>query len=80
MNDVMKIRMAPFVLAIAACLLAGCGTYSAVSERRPHFVPVPVGGGVLTNAEAEIAQGLRQEQRQPAIALDEFLAAARIAE
>src|SRR5204862_7503505 len=43
----MNIRIAPLALALAACALAGCATYSKVSERRPSFNPVPPGHGEL---------------------------------
>ena len=60
----MKIRITRFALAIGVCALAGCGTYAEVSEKRPRFLPKPVGRGVLVNAEAEIAKQLGQRPRQ----------------
>src|SRR4051794_34107595 len=67
-------------LTVATSGLAGCGTYSTVSERRPHFVPRPAGRGVLARAEGEIAKALREARRKPDGALDEFLDAAMTAE
>jgi pimeloyl-ACP methyl ester carboxylesterase len=68
------------IAAVAACAIAGCTSYSEVSERRPLFRPIPVGLGVLVNAEAEIAKGLREDRSKPVDALDEYLAAAQTAE
>jgi pimeloyl-ACP methyl ester carboxylesterase len=76
----MKIRIARFAFAVAACVLSGCASYSEVSERRPLFHPVPVGLGQLENAEADIAKGLREDRSKPTDALDEYLAAAQTAE
>jgi pimeloyl-ACP methyl ester carboxylesterase len=73
----LKIRIACFVLAISACGLAGCTTYSEVNEKRPFFRPVPVGRGVLANAEAEIEKAQRQDRSKPLGSLDEYLAAAQ---
>lgn len=72
----------PFILLLAgaAGVLAGCGAYSKVSEKRPRFVPNPVGRGVLVGAEAEIATALRHERSKPLGALDDYLDAARTAE
>ena len=80
MPEHMKIRITRFALAIGVCALAGCGTYSEVSEKRPRFLPKPVGRGVLVSAEAEIAKALGQERSKPAGALDEYMDAAMTAE
>ena len=76
----MKFHFTHFACGIAAFALAGCGTYSDVSERRPSFLPKPVGRGVLASAEAEIAKALREERSKPDGALDEYLDAAMTAE
>ena len=76
-----RTRVAPFAVALlAAGALAGCATYSDVTETRPIFRPIPAGTGALVQAEAEIDKGLRQDRREPIAALDEFLAAAKTAQ
>ena len=82
MNEHLRLtRFTQFaVVLIVACAFVGCGTYSEVNERRPSFHPVPAGRGALANAEAEIAKGLQQDRSKPTGALDEYLAAAQIAE
>jgi pimeloyl-ACP methyl ester carboxylesterase len=70
-----------FAFAIAACAFLGCAAkYSEVTERRPFFHPVPVGTGVLVNAEAEIAKAQQEDRSKPIGALDEYLEAAQLAE
>src|SRR5689334_1594105 len=66
--------------ALAAALLVSCATYSDVSEKRPHFIPRPVGGGILAFAEMEITKALATERREPLVALNTYLEAARTAE
>jgi len=73
------IRSPNFALAIIiACALAGCATYSKVSERRPHFHPIRSAVGGLANAEAAIAKGLH-DRSNPLAALDEYMSAAETA-
>jgi pimeloyl-ACP methyl ester carboxylesterase len=70
-----------FAVAIALCALVGCSAkYSEVTERRPFFHPVPAGTGVLVNAEAEISKAQQEDRSKPTGALDEYLAAAQLAE
>jgi pimeloyl-ACP methyl ester carboxylesterase len=69
-----------FALAIIiACALAGCATYSRVSERRPRFHPIASAVGRLANAEAEIAKALQIDRSNPLAALDEYMSAAETA-
>jgi pimeloyl-ACP methyl ester carboxylesterase len=69
-----------FALAIIiACALAGCATYSKVSERRPRFRPIASAVGRLANAEAAIAKGLQLDRSKPLAALDEYMSAAETA-
>lgn len=70
--------MNTFMLAVAvlrACALAGCSTYSKVSEKRPRYQPL-VATGVVTKAETEIVEALRRERRDPLAALGGYLTAA----
>jgi hypothetical protein len=50
------------IAALAAALsLAGCAQYAEVAEKRPHFMPSPVGLGVLQGAEKAITNALRRD-------------------
>ena len=74
--------MNTIMLAVAvftACALAGCSTYSKVSEKRPRYQPLGVATGTVTKAEAEIVEALRRERRDPLAALGGYLAAAETA-
>jgi len=64
----------------AAGGLAGCATYSEVTERQPSFTPIPAGRGELVSAESEITRALNQDRSKPLTALDEYLNAAMLAE
>jgi hypothetical protein len=66
-----------FLCLLGALALTGCGTYSKVSEKRPSFLPNPIGRGVLAGAEAEITKALHHERSRPIDALDDYLEAAR---
>ena len=69
-----------FIAALAAALLfAGCAQYAAVAEKRPRFMPNPVGLGVLQGAEKAITNALRRDRREPIAALGEYLTAAETA-
>ena len=65
--------MRAVVPLLMAFLIIGCTPYAKVSERRPVFVPQEV-----TPAESRkfIADGLRQERREPLAALGMYLHAA----
>ena len=74
--------MNTIMLAVAvftACALAGCSTYSKVSEKRPRYQPLGVATGAVTKAEAEIVEALRRERRDPLAALGGYLTAAETA-
>ena len=74
------IRYPNLVLAIiVACALAGCTTYSKVSERRPRFRPIASAVGELANAQAAIAKALQLDRSNPLAALGEYMSAAEIA-
>ncbi len=64
---------------IVACALAGCATYSKVSERRPRFRPIASAGGGLANAQAAIAKALQLDRSNPLAALGEYVSAAETA-
>src|SRR5271157_5267911 len=72
-------RFPNFALAIIACALAGCATYSKVSERRPRFRPIASAGGGLANAQAAIAKALRLDRSNPLAALGEYMSGAETA-
>ena len=74
------IRYPNLVIAIiVAYALAGCATYSKVSERRPRFRPIASAGGGLANAQAAIAKALRLDRSNPLAALGEYMSAAETA-
>jgi pimeloyl-ACP methyl ester carboxylesterase len=67
-------------LALAATLsLAGCAQYATVSQKKPQFRPVRAAVGALVSTERRIVNALRQENREPLVAMDEYLAAAEAA-
>ncbi|MBV8279783.1 MAG: hypothetical protein JO170_31595 [Verrucomicrobia bacterium] len=69
-------RYLPLALAVfAACALEGCATYSTVSETRPRFIPF-AGGGPLANAATSIVKAMQIDQRDPLVALGEYMDAA----
>jgi pimeloyl-ACP methyl ester carboxylesterase len=61
-----------------ACAIAGCTTYSRVSEKRPRYFAAN-GSGVMTTAAAKIIRALRVGRHDPLVALGEYLTAAQIA-
>jgi len=67
------------VALITACVLAGCATYSKVSEKRPRYVPSPRPVGTLASAEAGIVRAMRIDRRDPLVALGEYMSAAETA-
>jgi pimeloyl-ACP methyl ester carboxylesterase len=67
-------------LALAATLsLAGCTQYATVSQKKPQFRPVRAALGALVSTERRIVNALRQENREPLVAMGEYLAAAEAA-
>ena len=75
-----KLRSPCAVLVLAAALvLAGCAPYASVSSVRPQFRPAGSTAGASA-AEMEIIKALRQEKREPLVALGEFLAIAKSAQ
>jgi pimeloyl-ACP methyl ester carboxylesterase len=69
-----------FLLPIALALaVSGCAQYAYVSQRRPQFQPVRIKGGALAPVEQRIVNALRQEKREPLVALGEFLTATQTA-
>ena len=59
--------------------IAGCATYSKVSEKRPRFLPVPGRTGALAKVEAEIVKALGSDHREPLAALGGYMTAAETA-
>lgn len=70
----MKRVFAPLSLALA-CALAGCSSYSKISERPPVYRPSAT-AGALTATETEIVQAMRLEKKEPLVALNGFISAA----
>jgi pimeloyl-ACP methyl ester carboxylesterase len=72
-------RCLPLALAlVTACALGSCATYSRVSERRPHFIPV-ASSGPLANAATKIVNATRIDRRDPLVALGAYMSAAEAA-
>ena len=72
-------RTASITALAAALWLAGCAQYAEVREKRPRFMPNPVGLGVLQGVERAITNALRSDRRKPLAALAEYLTAAETA-
>ena len=75
----MRTKAARFTLAVVACTLAACSSYSKVREKRPQFRPITGTVGVLANAQREIFRAMQRERRDPLAALGGFIAAAETA-
>src|ERR1700730_10580784 len=67
------------VALITACAVAGCTTYSKVSERRPLYSVAAGATGALASANAEIVKALQLDRRDPLAALGEYMTAAETA-
>ena len=79
-NHLALTRFPQFAVAlITACAIAGCATYSKVSQRRPGYHPIAGAVGALANANAEIVKALRLDRRDPLAALGEYMTAAETA-
>jgi pimeloyl-ACP methyl ester carboxylesterase len=73
-------RFPPLAFAfIGVCAIAGCATYSKVSEKRPLYHALPGAKGLLATANAEIGKALHVDRREPLVALGEYLTAAQTA-
>jgi pimeloyl-ACP methyl ester carboxylesterase len=76
----MKRQRAYAGLALATALaLAGCAPYASVSTVRPQFRPAS-STIALASAEQEIKNALQRQERDPLVALADFLAAAKSAQ
>ncbi|HEY5752608.1 MAG TPA: alpha/beta fold hydrolase [Chthoniobacterales bacterium] len=67
------------ILLVSTLLFAGCAQYATVAERKPLFHPVRATVGTLVSVEQSITEALRQEKREPLVALGELLTAAQLA-
>ena len=77
----MNLRRFRAALVLAAALgVAGCAPYASVSSVRPGFHPAASKAGALAPVERRISTALRQQKREPLVALGEFLAAAKSAQ
>jgi pimeloyl-ACP methyl ester carboxylesterase len=73
-------RHATSIVVLAAALsLAGCAQYASVSPTKPLFRPVSAAAGALVTVEQGIVKALRQEKREPLVAMGEWLTAAEAA-
>ena len=63
---------------VAVLVLAGCAPYASVSSVHPRFRPAAT--TVASVADQEIVKALREEKREPLVALGGFLAAAKNAQ
>jgi pimeloyl-ACP methyl ester carboxylesterase len=71
----------PSVLAAiaAASLVAGCAQYATVSSTRPRFRPGAIAVGSIAAAERAFANAMRKENRDPEMAISEYLTTAKTA-
>ena len=69
----------PAFALCATLTLAGCAQYATVSQKKPQFRPVRAAVGALVSTEQRIVNALRQENREPLVAIGEYLAAAESA-
>jgi len=61
---------------LAALALAGCAQYATVSHKKPQFHPP---GATAGSVQQGIANGLRQEKRDPLASIGEYLTVAELA-
>ena len=71
-------RLGPTVVLLAMCALAGCSTYSKISEKPPIYRPTPGVSRPAVDAEADITNAMRLERRDPLAALAGYIKAAEI--
>jgi pimeloyl-ACP methyl ester carboxylesterase len=67
------------IFLTAALTFAGCAQYASISKKRPQFRPVRAAIGALISVEQRIAEAMRQEKREPLVAMGELLTAAETA-
>jgi pimeloyl-ACP methyl ester carboxylesterase len=65
-------------ITVIAYTLAGCATYSKVSEKRPSYRPLGA-GGLLANVEERIVRAARLDRSRPLAALGEYMVVAQVA-
>jgi pimeloyl-ACP methyl ester carboxylesterase len=68
----MRVPSCFFFALVAVLVLAGCGAYSTVKERRPLFRPTS-GSTALAGTEATMLKTLRLGRSQPLAALEGYL-------
>ena len=73
----MKTRLC--LLLCAAFTFAGCARYASVTERRPRFQPARATVGALAAVERRFVNALQREEREPLVAMGEYLSAAETA-
>ena len=64
---------------LAAFAFTGCAQYATVSHKTPQFRPAGATVGTLAPAQQSIARALREERREPLVALADLLTAAELA-
>jgi pimeloyl-ACP methyl ester carboxylesterase len=69
------IRRFSLVLLVPALFLAGCAQYASVSQRTPEFRPIRGTVDALATVDQRIANALKQQKREPLVALGDLLTA-----
>jgi pimeloyl-ACP methyl ester carboxylesterase len=64
---------------LCVCFCCGCTPLASVKQTSAHYAATRAGAPELANAEKELAEANKIERRQPLLALDNDLTAARIA-
>ena len=76
----MKPRSAVSLFTVSAALaLAGCAQYASVSEKRPEYHPLRSVASALTSVEHGITTAMREERRNPLVAVGDYLSVAQAA-
>ncbi len=74
------LRFRAALVLLAALGFAGCAPYASVSSVRPSFHPAGSTVRTLAPVERRISTALRQQKREPLVAIGGFLAAAQSAQ
>jgi hypothetical protein len=69
----------PFLLIALALAISGCSHYATVTKKEPLFLPLRATVGALGAVEQDIANALKQQKRDPLVAIGELLTAAQAA-
>lgn len=72
-------RTLPLFVLLTALGLAGCSSYSKISEKRPRYRPIVGSIAALAGAPAEIVKAMKHERHDPLAALGGYITAAEVA-